>query len=57
MIQLQTNLNSVSVAINPKLVTHVTQAPTGCKLYFVSGETVHVKNDYLEVVGILIAQQ
>lgn len=57
MIQLTTNLQSVPVAINPKAVTHVTMAPTGCKLYFVSGDSVHVKNEYLEVVGQLIANQ
>lgn len=55
MLQLTTNLQSVPVAINPKMVTHVTNAPNGCKVYFTSGESIHVKNDYLEVVGQIIA--
>lgn len=55
MLQLTINLQSNPVAINPKLVTHVSQAPTGCRIHFTSGDSVHVKNDYLEVVGQLIA--
>lgn len=55
MLHLTTNLQSVPVAINTKLVTHVSQAPTGCRVHLTSGESIHVKNDYLEVVGQIIA--
>jgi uncharacterized protein YlzI (FlbEa/FlbD family) len=55
MLNLTTNLQSVPVAVNPKTVTHVTQAPSGATIHFTSGSSIHVKNDYLEVVGQLVA--
>jgi hypothetical protein len=58
MIQLQTKLQSTAVAVNPKQVTHVIDSgDQGCKIVFVGGESVMVKNDYLTVVGQLVANQ
>lgn len=58
MIQFQLKINSASIAINPKTVTHVSDAgEQGCVVHYVSGHSSHLKNDYLSVVGILTAQQ
>lgn len=58
MIQFQTKLQSTAVAVNPKMVTHVLDAKgNGCVIYFTSGDSVNVRNEYLEVVGLIIAQQ
>ncbi len=57
MIQLQLKLNSNSVAVNPTQVTHVSDAKDqGCVIHFISGHSVHVKNEYLTVVALLTAQ-
>jgi hypothetical protein len=55
MIYLTSHLHSISVAINPKLVTYVSEAKTGCVVHFTSDSSIHVSNNYLEVIGLLNA--
>lgn len=57
MINLTAHLHSIPVAVNPKLVTHITETLQGCVIHFTSGNSVHVANNYLEVVGSVSAHQ
>ena len=57
MIYLTSNLHKRSVAINPKLVTYVTDVNGGgCILHFTDGKSIHVLDDYMEVVGKLMSE-
>jgi len=56
MIHLTSHLHSIPVAINPALVTHVIESPQGCVIHF-GEKSIHVANNYLEVVGSLTAHQ
>lgn len=53
MLNLTAHLHSVPVAVNPNQVTHVTETLQGCVIHFAGGGSVHVANNYLEVVGSL----
>jgi 6-phosphogluconolactonase (cycloisomerase 2 family) len=59
MIQLTSYLSTTPLAVNPKQVLYVKEAPAqqGCVLYFSTDKAVHVSNNYLEVVGLLTAHQ
>lgn len=52
MIKLQIWSSNTFIAINPHQVTYVKEAPAqnGCVIYFVGEKSIHVKNDYLEVI-------
>jgi hypothetical protein len=52
MIHLTSHLHSIPVAVNPALVTHVIESPQGCVVYF-GEKSIHVANNYLEVVGAI----
>lgn len=52
MIHLTSHLHSTPVAVNPALVTHVVETPQGCIVHF-NEKSIHVANNYLEVVGSL----
>jgi len=53
MIQLTIETNT-PVAINPHKVLFVKEAPTaGCVIVFSDENRLHVKNNYLEVVGMI----
>ncbi len=53
MIQLTIDTNT-AVAVNPHKVLFVKQAPTaGCVIVFANETRLHVKNNYLEVVGMI----
>ena len=52
MLHLTSHLHSIPVAVNPALVTHVIESPQGCVIHF-GEKSVHVANNYLEVVGSL----
>jgi hypothetical protein len=54
MILLTSHLGSTPVAINPLQVTYVKDATQGCVVYF-NGTSIHVANNYLEVVGSITA--
>ena len=53
MIKLQTWQSNNLVAVNPHQVTYVKEAPAGngCVIYFNGEKSIHVKNDYLEVIS------
>jgi hypothetical protein len=53
MIKLQLWVSNTPIAVNPRQVTYVKEAPAGngCVIYFAGGEAAHVKNDYLEVIN------
>lgn len=55
MIKLQIWSSNTLIAVNPSQVTYVKEAPAnnGCVIYFVGEKSVHVKNDYLEVISML----
>ena len=55
MIKLQIWSSNTLIAVNPSQVTYVKEAPAnnGCVIYFVGDKSVHVKNDYLEVISML----
>jgi hypothetical protein len=55
MIKLQLWTSNTHIAVNPRQVTYVKEAPAGngCVIYFVGDTAVHVKNDYLEVITAL----
>lgn len=54
MIQLTSQMHSVPVSINPMLVTFVVETPQGCVIHF-GDKSIHVVDNYLEVVGMLTA--
>lgn len=56
MIHLTSHLHSIPVAVNPNQVTHVIEAPQGCIIHF-GEKSIHVANNYLEVVGNLTSEQ
>ena len=53
MIKLQLWTSNTPIAVNPHQVTYVKEAPAqnGCVIYFNGDKSVHVKNDYLEVMN------
>lgn len=54
MIKLTSN-TSTPVAVNPNQVLYVKEAPTsGCVIVFANEKPLHVKDDYLDVVGQLV---
>lgn len=52
MIKLQVWSSNTLIAVNPHQVTYVKEAPAqnGCVIYFAGEKSIHVKNDYLEVI-------
>jgi len=55
MIHLTTFQGSKAVAINPKQVLYVKEEAQGCSIVFDKEITLHVANNYLEVVGSISA--
>lgn len=55
MIHLTSHLHSATVAINPLKVTYVVEAKQGCVIYFGKEDSLHVANNYLEVIGSITA--
>lgn len=55
MIKLQAWSSNTPIAVNPHQVTYVKEAPVGngCVIYFVGEKSIHVKDDYLEVISSL----
>ena len=52
MIKLQVWSSDTFIAVNPHQVTYVKEAPAGngCVIYFAGEKSIHVKNDYLQVI-------
>lgn len=53
MLSFTAHLHSIPVSINPAQVTHVTETLQGCVVHFSSGSSIHLANNYLEVVGTI----
>lgn len=53
MLKLQTWTSNVLIGVNPHQVIYVKEAPNGCVIYFANDKSLHVKNDYLEVLSAL----
>ena len=45
-----------TIAINPKFVMFVQEAPNGCDIVMSDGGTTRITTSYLEAVGILDGQ-
>jgi hypothetical protein len=45
-----------TIAVNPKHVMLIQEAPNGCDIVMVDGGTTRVTTPYIEVVGILNGQ-
>lgn len=45
-----------TIAVNPKFVMLVQEAPNGCDIVMADGGTTRITTSYLEAVGILNAQ-
>lgn len=55
MINLTSHLHSIPVSINPHAVQYVVDAAQGCVIHFGKDSSLHVANNYLEVIGLLTA--
>lgn len=55
MIYLTTHGSKTSVAVNPSKILYVKEAANGCVIYFSSEKSIHVSDNYMEVVGKLVA--
>lgn len=55
MLNLTAHLHSTPVSINPLKVDYIVETPQGCVIYFGKDHSLHVANNYLEVVGLVTA--
>lgn len=53
ILKLQTWTSNVLIGVNPHQVLYVKEVQHGCVIYFANEKSLHVKNDYLEVLSAL----
>lgn len=53
MIHLTSYLNSIPLSVNPALVAMVVEAKQGCIIHFSGDKSIHVANNYQEVIKLL----
>ena len=53
MIRLTTHLNSTPVCVNPAAIHYVVESKQGCVIVFGKDDSLHVANNYSEVISLL----